>query len=246
MSFLQRLCWQLFKRRFFYFVIVVITTGIVVFQPNHASAVNIPTTPISVKQAPFSQVFFTGSVYAVKDKDYEPSEPSIGFFSLWSANPANNQLLVTARYCLPTYSLTAANAHLSAIALLDKKQTLVTIDQSIEENLAHLREIQPGFTIPSHGFGDPFDDQFLNPLDENFDYAFGGIHQPAVACSSGSNRFDLTRLADALSRLPNQTIQVKLVFSDGETQNWHLGKATVKAIKDLVSIRQQLMTKNRG
>ncbi|MBV8882727.1 MAG: hypothetical protein JO235_01820 [Chroococcidiopsidaceae cyanobacterium CP_BM_RX_35] len=247
MSFFQQLCWQLFKQRFLNVVVVgcLITVAIVVFQPNPTSAINIPTTPISFKQAPFSQVFFTGSVYAVKDKDYEPSEPSIGFFSLWSTNPTNNQLIVAARYCLPTYSLTATNARLSAITLLDKKQPLVTIDQSIAENPAQLREIQPSYNTPPHGFGDPFDDQFLNPLDENFDYAFG-VHLPAVTCSAGGNKFDLTKLVDALAQLPNQTLEVKLVFSDGETQNWHLGKTTVKAIKDLLAIRQQLMTKKRG
>ncbi|MBV9387696.1 MAG: hypothetical protein JOZ78_14845 [Chroococcidiopsidaceae cyanobacterium CP_BM_ER_R8_30] len=250
-----------FKQRFFNVVVVscLITIGIVVFQPNPTSAikvlpkapsgscvdcVNIPTTPISLKQAPFSRVFFTGSVYAVKDKDYEPSEPSFGFFSLWSVNPTDNQLLVAARYCLPTNSLSAASARLSAITLLDKKQPLLTIDQSIAENPAQLREIQPGYNTPSHGFGDPFDDQFLNPLDENFDYAFG-VHLPAVTCSAGSDRFNLTKLTDALAQLPNKTLQVKLVFSDGETQNWHLGKETVKAIKDLLAIRQQMMTKKR-
>ena len=90
-----------------------------------------------------------------------------------------------------------------------------------------------------HGFGDPFDDQFLNPLDENVDPY--GIRLPTVTCNAGSNQFDLTKLASAIAQLPNRTLQVKLVFSNGEIQNWHLGKATVQAIKNLLAIRQTLM-----
>lgn len=195
------------------------------------------TTATPVKQAPFSKVFFTGSVYAVKDKDYEPSEPSIGFFSLWSKDPTNNYLQVTVQYCLPTNSLTAADAHLTAIVLLNNKQPLITIDRSVAESQAQLRLVEPGYYNSPHGFGDPFDDQFLNPLDERLDNVFG-VHLPTVTCIAGSNQFDLTKLTDAIAQLPNRTLQVKLVFSDGATQNWHLGKATVQAIKNLLAIPQ--------
>jgi len=234
----------LLKQRFLNAAVVncLITFGTAVVLQSHPSfAVDIPTTSTSIKKAPFSQVFFTGSVYAVKDKDYESSEPSIGFFSFWSENPTNNHLLVTAQYCLPADSLTEANTGLTAIALLQNNHPLVTINQSVEENPARLILVHSGYYTPSHGFGDPFDDQFLNPLDENLNYSLGGIRIPTVTCNAGSNKFDLTKLVDALAQLPNQTLQVKLVFSNGKIQNWHLGKATVQAIKDLLAIHQRLM-----
>jgi len=209
----------------------------VALQSNPSSAGDIPLTATSSKNAPFSQVFFTGSVYAVKDKDYKSSEPSIGFFSLWSENPTDKQLLVAVQYCLSAHSLTESNAHLTAMILLDNNQPLLTINQSIRENAARLRLVQPRHYSPSHGIGDPFDDQFLNPLDEELDYG-SGLRIPAVTCSAGSNIFDFTKLAGAIAQLPNRTLQVKLVFSNGEVQNWHLGKKTVQAIKDLLAIRQ--------
>ena len=239
----------LLKRRFLNTAVVsclVSFATVVVLQSHPSYAVDIPTTTTSIKKAPFSQVFFTGSVYAVKDKDYESSEPFIGFFSFWSENPTNNHLLVSVRYCLPADSLTEANTGLTAIALLQNNHPLVTINQSVAENPARLILVRPGYYSPSHGFGDPFDDQFLNPLDENLDYNLGGIRIPTVTCNAGSNKFDLTKLAGAIAQLPNRTLQVKLMFSDGKSQNWHLGKATVQAIKDLVVIHQRLMNSPQG
>ncbi len=217
---------------------LVTSATAVLFQSNPNYAVHIPTTAISIKQAPYSQVFFTGSIYAVKDKDYESSEPSVGFFSLWSKNPTNNRLQVAVQYCLPTHALAGSGAHLTGMTLLDKKQPLVTINQGVRENTAQLRLVKPGYYIPFYdsfyAIEDPFDDPFRNPLERDLDYI------PAVTCSAGSNKFDLTKLAGALAQLPNQTLQVKLVFSNGQIQNWHLGKGTVQAIKDLLAIRQTL------
>ncbi len=226
---------SLFKQRFLNAAVVswLVISHLVMSYELTAIAI---ATATPVKQAPFSKVFFTGSVYAVKDKDYEPSEPSIGFFSLWSKDPTNNYLQVTVQYCLPT-SLTTTNAHLTAIVLLNNKQPLVKIDRSVAESPARLRLVEPGYYNTPHGFGDPFDDQFLNPLDEKLDNIFG-VHLPTVTCIAGSNQFDLTELTEAIAQLPNRTLQVKLVFSDGETQNWHLGKTTVQAIKDLLAIPQ--------
>jgi len=241
MSLFENVCSQLFKQRFLYTAVVsclVTLSTAIVLQSNSSYAV-VPTNATSVKKAPFSQVFFTGSVYAVKDKDYESDQPSIGFFSVWRENPTNNQLSVAVQYCLPPTSSTELDTHLNAITLLDHNQPLVTINQIVAEDTARLRLVQPGYYTPYHGFGDPFDDQFLNPLDENVDPY--GIRLPTVTCNAGSNQFDLTKLASAIAQLPNRTLQVKLVFSNGEIQNWHLGKATVQAIKNLLAIRQTLM-----
>lgn len=243
MSFFKSSCSQLLLQQFLRAVVVsCLATYVtaVVFQSNPSQAVDIPTTATSIKKAPFSQVFFTGSVYAVKDKDYDPSEPYIGVSSLWSKNPATKQLLVTVKYCLAAQSLTQLNVHLTAINLLNKNQLLVSIDKSVKEDPARLRLVQSGYYKPSHGYGDPFDDRFLNPLDEEIDYN-SGIRIPTVTCSSGTNSFDFTNLAGALAQLPNQTLQVKLVFSNGETYTWHLGKQTVQAVKDLLSINSPLL-----
>ncbi len=240
MTFFDNVCLQLLNQQFLSTVASCLVSSVtaVLFQSDPLYAVRIPTTAISIKQAPYSQVFFTGSIYAVKDKDYESSEPSVGFFSLWSENPTNKRLQVAVQYCLPTHSVAGSGAHLTAITLLDKNQPLVIINQGVRENPARLRLVKPGYYIPFYdsfyAIQDPFDDPFRNPLERDLDYI------PAVTCSAGSNSFDLTKLAGGLAQLPNQTLQVKLVFSNGEIQKWHLGKGTVQAIKDLLAIRQTL------
>jgi hypothetical protein len=229
---------HLLKQRFLNTAVAIFLvhsgTG-VLLKSNPSYAVDIPTTTTSIKKAPFSKVFFTGSDYAVKDKDYKSSEPSIGFFSLWSKNPTNKRLQVAVQYCLPAHPLSESRPHLSAMTILDNNQPIVTINQGVGENRAQLRVVQPGYytppLYPSFYGEDPFDDPFWKPLEREFDYV------PAVTCSAGSNRFDLTKIAGAIAQLPNRTLQVKLVFSNGEIQNWHLGKKTVQAIKDLLTIR---------
>jgi hypothetical protein len=56
------------------------------------------------------------------------------------------------------------------------------------------------------------------------------------------SRFDISQLTDQIAQLPNKTLQVQLLFSNGETKNWQLGGGTVQALKDLLAIRQTLMT----
>jgi hypothetical protein len=57
-----------------------------------ADAVPPPITTSSVQQAPYSRVFYTDTVYAVKDRDYKPGDSKVGFFSVWSKKTSNQDL----------------------------------------------------------------------------------------------------------------------------------------------------------
>ena len=49
------------------------------------------TTASSIKNAPYSRVFQTGSIYAVRDHDFRGSEPTLGVSTLWSKNPTKHR-----------------------------------------------------------------------------------------------------------------------------------------------------------
>jgi hypothetical protein len=202
-----------------------------VSMPANAAA---PTT--SIQKAPYSRLFYTGKVYAVKDQDFDPSDAKIGFFSVWSKNPKNNHLQVAVRYCLNDQSITEPGTYLTKMTLINHNQPLVNINQEIKETAAEEQLISPGYYEPSYAT-DPFwmDDPFFwDPLYDDMDYT-QPIYIPPTACSAGFSRFDITRLADRIAQLPDQTLQVQLTFSNGETQTWHLGKGTVQALKQLVA-----------
>ncbi|BAY49959.1 hypothetical protein SAMD00079811_75880 (plasmid) [Scytonema sp. HK-05] len=201
-------------------------------------AENTITTATSIKNAPYSKVFQTGSIYAVRDHDFRGSEPALGVSTLWSKNPTKDSLLLGVRYCVPDNSLVGSDASLTRIVLLSKNQPLVTINQPIKQTPSYQKVVQSSTTVPELGFWGPGpywgNDGFWDGVDEPF-WA-GAATFPSVTCSAGGSRFNIAPFASAIAQLPPQTLQMKLIFSNGATSQWELGKKTVQALKELLAI----------
>jgi hypothetical protein len=238
MNSLQKNNKQFIKRSFSNLLVVssLLIPGVATLSTIPISAASAATPVTSMQKVPYSRLFYTGAVYAVKDQDFDPSDAKIGFFSVWSKNPKNNHLQVAVRYCLNDPSITEPGTYLTKMTVLNHNQPLVNINREVKETAAEEQLISPGYYETTYA-ADPFwmDDPFFwDPLYEDMDYA-PPIYIPPTACSAGFSRFDITKLADKLAQLPDQTLQVQLTFSNGETQTWRLGKGTVQALKQLVA-----------
>ena len=203
-----------------------------------------PSVLAAIWEAPFSEVFTVqnadnDTAYGVKDKDYSPREPQIGFFSLWGDVPAQNRLQVAAKYCFPNREIAQSNAYLAEIVLLDDGEPLVTIDQEIVLTRAEVSEIQPAQYVRTYYGSNHFYDPFWNPYYLS-PPSISATYVPAIECSLGGARFDLMPVRDALAQLPDKRLQIKLIFNNGLVENWHLGRGTVRALKELPTIRQAL------
>lgn len=200
-----------------------------------------PSVLAEIRQAPFSQLFKiqsgSATAYAVKDKDYNSKQPAIGFFSLWGEVPDQQRLEAYVLYCLPNQGIATSGTHLTEIVLLENGKELVRINQILGARAAQEREVQPGQYIPGTFFADPFYIGFWDPFAPGIGYVAPVYIQP-VACSAGGTRFDLSPVKQQIARLPNQTLDVKLMFSNGMTDTWKLGGGTVKAIKGLPTIQK--------
>jgi hypothetical protein len=235
------------EHRFRYLVLascLISTTALT--QVHAAYASDIPTA--SFRNAPYSRVFSTGSTYVVKDRDFNADDPAIGFFSVWSVNPTNHRFQVAVRYCLPNETIATSNARLTGMTLLNNGQPLLTLNHDIDESPAQLREVRSGYYTSFYDPEFPFwadTNPFLDPMSDEFDYV-PIVYVPAIDCGAGMSRFDISPLADAIAQLPDQTLQVQLQFSDGQTQEWHLGKRTVQALKELVALTQAEATSSQS
>jgi hypothetical protein len=204
-------------------------------------------TVSSIKKAPYSKVFYTGSIYAVRDRDYKLSEPKIGVSTLWSENTANGNLSLGVRYCVPDNALTGS---LAKLALLDKHRSLVTIDHPIKATPIYQKAVRNVAAVPDFGFWGPgtywgndgFWDDFNDPFWSGIDNPAWSYNapRPAITCNAGSSRFDIAPLTNDIARLPTQTLQMNLIFSNGSASQWKLRKKTVQALKALLAIRQTL------
>ncbi len=219
----------------------------VVAQRSATAAPSIPA--ISVDQAPYSQLFFTGSEYAVKDADYNVNNSAIGVETVWSTNPTKQRSQVAVRYCLPNFRLTDDNptgAALTKIVLLADQQSIVTINQRLAYTPTIARVIRPAqYQYPDlSDFYDPFilrTDVLGRPISNNFAFNLGNFptgYLPEATCSYGTARFDITPVAATLAQAPAKTLQMQLVFSNGVSETWHLGSKTVQILKDLVQQKQ--------
>lgn len=223
--------------------------SIAAIQPASAQTAAVPTTATPIRKAPYSKVFFTGSVYAVKDRDFKADNPSLGFSTVWFENPAQDNLQVNVRYCLPKDSVAQAGAQLTQMVLGNNNQPLVTINQRVKTTPTTLRVLRPGYYSYAEGLDDDFlDDDFLyGDIDpfwgdpDGFDVS-APVYVPPITCSGGTSRFNVSQLTGAIAKLPSKTLQVSLVFSNGETSNWQLGAKTVQALKELIAIPNQSPT----
>jgi hypothetical protein len=219
--------------------------------PSHAQApaeaaedsTNIPPQVLAeIREAPFSEIFTIadGAAFGVKDKDYNPSEPTVGVFSLWADVPGRDRTEMVMKYCVENTSIAQDSATLVEVSLLSGDTTLATIDNVIEAGTAQIDRVQPPRTsgVGTSFYYDPFyNPYYYSPFSFGISYS-PTVQLPAVDCSAGLTRFNLQPIRAALAELPDQTLRMRLLFSDGNTEYWQLGRGTVNAITQLPSLRE--------
>ncbi|MEM6256496.1 MAG: hypothetical protein AAF821_26605 [Cyanobacteria bacterium P01_D01_bin.156] len=189
----------------------------------------------AIREAPLSEQFIIPvqegiEVYAVKDKDFDPNYENVGFYSLWGSLPDYGILQTSIFYCFRNSSIDGAE--LEKVTLMDDEEVLLTIDQKFVTTEAESVELIPEHyeTIP---YADPFYDPFWGRVG-NIPYGIArNVYVPAVNCSVGGSRFDLMSVKDKIAELPDTTLDVRLLFSNGIVESWRLGKGTVREIKAL-------------
>jgi hypothetical protein len=193
----------------------------------------------AIQEAPFSEVFtvttVTGEVgYGVKDQDFDPAYDLVGFYSLWADAPEQGLLQTAVMYCILDPEL--EGAELESITLMDGDNALVTLDEKVAGTNTQEFEVAPQQTVTTYA------DPYYSPYWGGAYYGLGGstyttTYVPAVDCSLGGARFDLSPVQAAIAQLPDTTLDVALVFSNGQTEMWRLGQGTVEAIKTLPSLQ---------
>ncbi|NMF82097.1 hypothetical protein [Nodosilinea sp. P-1105] len=213
--------------------------------PDSLLAQNRTTIPpkvlAEIRQGPFSQTISLadGVAFAIKDKDYVPSMPAMGVFSLWADVPDWQRLEMVMKYCVSNLQIVHNQASLVEVELLAGDTSLATLDQVLESGPARISEVEPPqvSSVNTAVYYDPFyNTYFASPFTFGVAYA-PMVTLPAVDCSAGTTRFDLMPVREALATLPSQTLTMRLLFSDGNTENWRLGRGTVNALKELPSVQ---------
>jgi hypothetical protein len=199
-----------------------------------------PQVLAEIREAPFSEMFSVanGEAFGIKDRDYNPSEPTIGVFSLWADVPKWNRLELVMKYCVENTGIANVSGSLVEVSLLDGDETLVVIDDVVEAGTASINQVEPPRTssVNTSFYFDPFyDPYYYSPFNFGISYS-PTIRLPAVDCSAGVSRFNLMPVSDALAQLPDSTLRMRLLFSDGSTEYWQLGGGTVRALKELPSV----------
>ncbi|UFP94231.1 hypothetical protein [Gloeobacter morelensis] len=190
----------------------------------------------------YSRLYLSSSAYVVKDRDFAPEQPRLGFFSTWIFDPAQDNVFeVRARYCVPDPGIDTDRAVLRQLDLLDGDQVLVSLSEGVRALPAQRETVRPAyysqpFARPVHGYRPTR--HGLVPYVSYLPSA--PVFNPAVTCASGTTGFDLSPAADQLAALPDKTLKVRLHFSNGEQSGWQLGAATVRELKRLVAVRADL------
>ena len=202
-----------------------------------------PTILKTIREAPYSEMFTinttkSGLAYGVKERDYQGSNDSIGVYSLWADAPEADLLLVAILYCLPDEAIARSNAHLVSIELSADGKSLVTIDQPAVSTQSTLNEVTPAQQVSSYYYSNYYYDPFWSPGYFGSPYRTS-TYIPAVNCSYGGSRLDLSPVKNAIASLPNQSLDLELLFSNGMTAKWRLGQHTVAALKELPSIQRK-------
>jgi hypothetical protein len=154
-----------------------------------------PQVLAAIREAPFSELFSVaeGTAFGVKDKDYNPSEPTIGVFSLWADIPERDRMELVMKYCVDNTDMARSSASLVEVSLVNGDQTLVVIDDVIESGPAQLNQVQPPRTssVGTSFYYDPFyNPYYYSPFSFGLSYS-PTVQLPAVDCSAGLARFNL-------------------------------------------------------
>jgi hypothetical protein len=198
-----------------------------------------PSVLAAIQAAPFSELFSvttaTGEVgYGVKDQDFDPAYDLVGFYSLWADVPEQGLLQAAVMYCILDPDL--AGEELVEISLMADDETLVSLTEQVVATNTQDFEVSPQETVTTYA------DPYYSPYWGASYYGLGGStfttsYVPAVDCSLGGARFDLLPVQAAIAQLPTQTLDVALLFSNGQTEMWRLGEGSVAAIKKLPSLQ---------
>ncbi len=200
---------------------------------------------VPIDTGSYSQLYRSGTTYLIRDKDYNPDLSQFGLFTTWQYRP-RGQFQVRAQYCQG--DLWSGDAPtLTEMNLLKAGRPLVQLTTIVAAIPAGREVVRPEFYSP--GF------RTFSPYSYGSRYSlFGGfntyntysapIYRPAVNCTMGSTVFDLTPIAAALQQLPQETLEVQLIFNNGEIRQWHLGRGTVEALKQLSIVHQQSLENN--
>lgn len=198
-----------------------------------------PSVLAAIREAPFSEVFTvttaTGeTAYGVKDKDFNPTYELVGLYSLWADVPEQGLLQAAVMYCILDPSL--EGTELAEITLMDGEEALVTLDEKGVATETETLEVAPPQTVTTYA------DPFYSPYWRSGFHGFPGgtyvtTYEPAVNCSLGGARFNLLPVQAELAQLPSKTLNVQLLFSNGQTETWRLGQGSVAAIKTLPSLQ---------
>ena len=196
----------------------------------------------AIREAPFSEQFIIPAqngieVQAVKDKDFDPDYDGIGFYSLWGSVPEYDVFQASVFYCFRNPSLVGAD--LETVTLMDGDEVLLTMDQKFVTTVAENVEVSPE-RYETIQYSDPFYDPFWGGWGR---YPYGGnfaprvttrtVYFPSVDCSVGGGRFDLASVRDQIPNLPDKTLDVRILFSNGVVETWRLGRGTVRELRNL-------------
>ncbi|MEM9120633.1 MAG: hypothetical protein AAGD09_22540 [Cyanobacteria bacterium P01_F01_bin.56] len=222
------------------------TVGVIQAAPGYAQEEVIQEVlPVStsvlaaIQEAPFSEVFAVTTVngevgYGIKDKDFDPRYDLVGFYSLWADVPEQGLFQTAVMYCILDPDL--EGAELESLTLLDGETPLVTLDEKVIATDTQEFEVAPQQTVTTYA------DPYYSPYWGDAYYGLGGstyttTYVPAIDCSLGAARFDLLPVQAEIAQLPSTTLNVELVFSNGQTEMWRLGQGSVEAIKTLPSLQ---------
>lgn len=194
----------------------------------------------SIREAPWSELFTVtmsngATGYGVKDKDFNTEYEGVGFYSLWGDIPDNEIFQAAMFYCFRNPDL--ADSSLEAVMIEDGEQPLVTINQKVISTEAIDVEVIPE-RYETIDYYVPSPDPFWGTVYSGGPSQLETVYIPAQNCSVGGSRFDLASIKDDIAQLPNKTLNVRLVFSNGLTERWRLGRGTVEQLKRLPSLQQ--------
>jgi hypothetical protein len=196
---------------------------------------------LAIDRAPYNQLYRSGALYLVKGRDYDPQWPLQGVRTAWLYTPGTadgtGRLEVRADYCLKELAFAPPSTYLQAIDLVAGNRVLV----SIQDGLGALAVLDP-ILSPQPYNQTPFDTRqaangvFVFPPRYYYNFPFPVYHL-REDCASDRGGFDLAPVADTLAGLPEQTLQMRLRFSNGTVSTWGIDGRTIAALKQLLRVR---------
>lgn len=197
---------------------------------------------LTVDRAPYNQLVRSGRLYLVKDRDFDREWPQQGIRTAWLYVPprdeAPDRLELRADYCLKGLAAATTNTYLQRIDLIEGERVLVSMEDGIGAQAAADPVLAPQAYAQN-----PYDTRqvasgvFVYPPRYYYSYPFPTYHLNED-CASDLAGFDLAPIANALARLPEKSLGLRLHFSNGLVSNWGINGTTIQALKRLLQVRR--------